>query len=238
MSQVPADVKQGIDLLLNQLLPTVVTKIKTLETEVAALKSELETLKAAPAPAPKRKRTTKKGNPDGSVVEKPSKDGKVDFAITSEQDAAIRELYQQTVGVPLENMEILTDADGNNLTVNFAPVTVEVVDVIAFLLPDPEEFVYAGLERDRAQSKSRKFLLEVIAVDHAEDLLCVGGFVGISPAGSHLLSFRGKTVVQHVLAHIDEKCIGFTHCGLLLYEINSMAPIDRQRQTLMSHVRP
>lgn len=130
MSQVPADVKQGIDLLLNQLLPTVVTKIRTLEAEVAALKSELETLKAAPAPAPKRKRTTKKGNPDGSVVEKPSKDGKVDFAISPEQDAAIRELYQQTVGVPLENMEILTDADGNNLTVNFAPVTVEVVDEI------------------------------------------------------------------------------------------------------------
>lgn len=126
-SQPSADVKQGIDLLLNQLLPTVIGKLKALEQRTADLEKELEALKSAPKPAP-RKRVKKE------KTEAPAE--RVEFKITPEQEQAIREMYQQTAGVPIQTLEILTDADGNNLTVNTDAVTTETVDRIKNLIAE------------------------------------------------------------------------------------------------------
>lgn len=115
-----SDTSNGMDLLLNKLLPMVVQRLKALEEKVAALE----------APKPKRVRTKK------VEVAKPDNSKRKTYPVTPEQVQKIHELYQSSVGVDFENMEVLTDEDGTNLTVNEAPITSALVDSIKKLVDE------------------------------------------------------------------------------------------------------
>lgn len=145
------DVKNGMDLLMTKLLPMVIEKLKNAEAKIAELETKVEALTAKP----KRTRTKKAvvagevgptgpcgqagtpdfGDPaDTPPVVKTDNSNKKPFALTDEQLLKIHDLYQHSLGVDFDNVEVLTDEDGNNLTVNDSPVTTEIVDSIKQLL--------------------------------------------------------------------------------------------------------
>lgn len=114
------DVKSGMDLLMTKLLPMVIEKLKNAEAKIAELETKVDAL----ANKPKRVRT-KKGE-----IAKTDKSNKKTYPVTAEQVQKIHELYQHSLGIDFDSMEVLTDEDGNNLTVNDSPVTTAIVDSI------------------------------------------------------------------------------------------------------------
>ena len=68
--------------------------------------------------------------------------------------------------------------DGQLITVSFADgavficplipdVAVEIVDIVGFLLPDPQQFVNTGFEICAPDGQNGKFPLQIITVDNA-----------------------------------------------------------------------
>lgn len=72
--------------------------------------------------------------------------------------------------------------DGQLITVSFADgavficplipdVAVEIVDIVGFLLPDPQQFVNTGFEICAPDGQNGKFPLQIITVDNADFLM-------------------------------------------------------------------
>ena len=92
----------------------------------------------------------------------------------------------------------------------------EVVDVVGFFLPDPEELVHCAFEVCAAQREDGKLLLQIVAVDKAKFFDRVGGGA-VLPVGTD-----GEVVVAHaVLENVEavgaEDLIGIAHARALTW---------------------
>ena len=100
--------------------------------------------------------------------------------------------------------------DGQLITVSFADgavficplipdVAVEIVDIVGFLLPDPQQFVNTGFEICAPDGQNGKFPLQIITVDNAEFFYGMGRSA-VVPAGTHLLVGIPDAVLQDITA--------------------------------------
>ena len=102
-------------------------------------------------------------------------------------------------------------SDGTGLIRPFVPhMTVKIIDIVRFLLPDPEHLICTALNRSSAQGQCREFLGQVIAVYHAK--LFYGVSTGsVLPFRSHPFSLCAGSVFNNIFTHIDKNVICVTH---------------------------
>ena len=93
-------------------------------------------------------------------------------------------------------------------------MAVKIMDVIGFLLPDPENLIHSTLQRSTSKRHGRKFFSKVISVYHTKFLNCVGR-CSVLPHRADLLSFCARTILQDILAHFYKYIICVTHYFLL-----------------------
>ena len=89
-------------------------------------------------------------------------------------------------------------------------VAPEIVDVVGFLLPDPQQLVDAGLEIGAAQGENGELLPQVVAVDDAEFFHRVGGRT-VLPVGAHLQLRVPYAVGQNIPAVLDKAFVCIAH---------------------------
>ena len=88
----------------------------------------------------------------------------------------------------------------------------QVVDIVGFLLPDPQQLVDAGLEVCPPQGQDGKFLAEIVAVNDAEFFHRVGGRA-VGPVGADALVGVPHTVSQNIMAVLFEYLVSVAHGG-------------------------
>lgn len=114
MSEMVAeDVKNGMALLMNKLLPMVIENIKAQEKRIAALESKLESAESKP------KRTRKKK--EAAPAEPCEQDAK---------SAKVCELYTLATGDEMESLAIGTSSDGAAMLVNGVRVDADTIEQI------------------------------------------------------------------------------------------------------------
>ena len=89
-------------------------------------------------------------------------------------------------------------------------VAVKVMDVIGFLLPDPEHFVGGALERRLSERHDRKLFGQIITVHNPKNFHRISAFT-VRPVRSYLLPFRAGPILQNVPAHVNKNLICHTH---------------------------
>ena len=94
-------------------------------------------------------------------------------------------------------------------------VGVEVVDVVALLLPDPKDLIDRGFKRGAADGEDWEFLLEVISIDDAEFLDCVRRSA-ISPMWTDVVFLIGDAVLHDLFHVFNENLVCSTHKCLRL----------------------
>ena len=108
-------------------------------------------------------------------------------------------LYAHLIAVRLSDRTVLICP--------FIPdMTVQVMDIVRFFLPDPEHFIRTALDRRFPQRDRRKFFGKIIAVHHAEFFDRIGT-AAVLPVRAHLFSLGAYTVCQYIPAHIDKDLI-------------------------------
>ena len=95
-------------------------------------------------------------------------------------------------------------------------VAVKIVDIVGFLLPDPEDLIHSAFQRRLPQRQRRKFFPQIIAVHHAEPLDGIGRG-SVLPHRAYLLALGAGAVVNNVFAHVDKSNICRAHVLLLSY---------------------
>ena len=102
-------------------------------------------------------------------------------------------------------------ADGTGLVGPLVPdMGVEIMDVVGFFLPDPQQFVHRGFPIGPPESENGELLLEIVAVDNAEFLNGMGGGA-VVPVGTDILVGIPHAGVQNLPAGADEKRVGLAH---------------------------
>lgn len=105
------DVKNGMKLLMETLLPMVINKLKAQEQRIADLEAKLE----ATVNKPKRTRK-KKSEADGATAT-------AETASVPEDVSLIERLYEMSTGTKLDSVTIGTSSDGAAMTINGEVVT-------------------------------------------------------------------------------------------------------------------
>ena len=86
----------------------------------------------------------------------------------------------------------------------------QVMDVIAFLLPYPQQFVYCAFPICAADRKDRELFRKIITVDYPEFFHCMGRGA-VLPAGTHLAVSIPDAVCKYVAAVLYEYLISLAH---------------------------
>ena len=90
----------------------------------------------------------------------------------------------------------------------------QVMDVVGFLLPDPEQLIHGGLPVGAPQGEDGKFPAQVVAVDDAEFFDGVGGRT-VLPAGADGLVGVPDAAGQDIPAVLQKKLVSAAHKFLL-----------------------
>ena len=82
-------------------------------------------------------------------------------------------------------------------------VTVKIMNIIGFLLPDPEDLIHGAFQRSFTKSKCREFLAQIVTVHNSET------FNGISrgtifPHRAHLFSLCTGSIFNYVFTHVNK----------------------------------
>ena len=85
-------------------------------------------------------------------------------------------------------------------------VAVKIMDIVGFLLPDPQDLVHGTFQRSFSKGQRREFLSQIITVHHTETLDGISGST-VLPYRAHLFPFRTGSVLNYILAHIDKYII-------------------------------
>ena len=102
-------------------------------------------------------------------------------------------------------------ADGAVLVGPAIPdMTVQVMDIVGFFLPDPQKLVNAGFIESPPQGHNGEFLPQIIAVDDAKAFDRVGRRT-VLPAGTHLLVRVPDALREDLSAGLDIFQISLTH---------------------------
>ena len=88
-------------------------------------------------------------------------------------------------------------------------MTVQIINIIRLLLPDPEHLIHTALDPGSSKSQCRKFLRQVIAVDHSKFLngICR---CSVLPSWAYLLPLCACSILYNVSAHINKYFICVT----------------------------
>ena len=116
-------------------------------------------------------------------------------------------------------------------------MAVQIVNIVGFLLPDPQDFVRRTLQCGSAQCQNRKFLGEIIPVHHTEFLYGVRGR-SVLPMRAHLLSLRTGSVVQNIPAHIDKNIVSLTHPVSFLVFPDFSVPVQTLTSEHLTSIYP
>ena len=92
-------------------------------------------------------------------------------------------------------------------------VAAQLVNVVGFLLPDPQQLIQSGLPIGAANGENGELLGQIVAVDYAEFVDGVGRGA-VLPAGPDLLVGVPDALGQNVLAVLNKYLIGVAH-GLI-----------------------
>ena len=104
-------------------------------------------------------------------------------------------------------------ADGAALVGPGVPdMAVQVVDVVGFLLPDPQQLVHRALEGHFPDGLDGELLPQVVAVDDTEFLHGVGGGA-VLPPGAHLLIGVPHPMGQNILTILNKQFICVAQLG-------------------------
>ena len=102
-------------------------------------------------------------------------------------------------------------SDGTGFICPLIPhMTVKIIDIVGFLLPDPEHLIRTALDGSSAQSQCWKFFGQIIAIYHTKlfDGVSTGS---ILPFRAHLFSLCAGSVFNNIFTHIDKNVICVTH---------------------------
>ena len=88
-------------------------------------------------------------------------------------------------------------------------MTVKIIDIIRFLLPDPQKLIRTAFDCCSSKCQCRKFLRQVIAVDHSKFLngICR---CSVLPSWAYLLTLCACSILYNVSAHINKYFICVT----------------------------
>ena len=89
-------------------------------------------------------------------------------------------------------------------------VTVQVVNVVGFFLPNPQQLVHGGLECRATKRYYRELLRQVVAIDNAKQLFGVRGSA-VRPMRTHFGKLVAETMVYYVGHVLNEYFVGFAH---------------------------
>jgi hypothetical protein len=89
-------------------------------------------------------------------------------------------------------------------------VTLEILYVVGFFLPDPQKLIRTALDCGSPERDGRKFLSEIITVDNPEFLDGVGA-CPVLPMGTDFLSLCTAAVINNIAAHINKYLVSVTH---------------------------
>ena len=89
-------------------------------------------------------------------------------------------------------------------------MTLQIVNVVGFLLPDPKQLINTGFPIRAAKRHDRKLLCEIIAVDDAEQLYGMRG-CSVFPVRAHVLIGIPYAFRKDSFAVFDIYAIGITH---------------------------
>ena len=94
-------------------------------------------------------------------------------------------------------------------------VTVQIVDIIGFFLPDPQKLIRTAFDCCSSKCQCRKFFRQIIPVHNSEflDRICR---CSIFPYRSYFFASGIGTVIDNVTAHIDKYFVCITHFLFLL----------------------
>ena len=92
-------------------------------------------------------------------------------------------------------------------------MTVQIINIIRLLLPDPEHLIHTALDPGSSKSQCREFLRQVIAVDHSEFLngICR---CSVLPSRADFLTLCACSILYNVSAHINKYFICVTQLFL------------------------
>ena len=94
-------------------------------------------------------------------------------------------------------------------------MTVKIIDIIRFLLPDPQKLIRTAFDCCSSKCQCRKFFRQIIPVHNSEflDRICR---CSIFPYRSYFFASGIGTVIDNVTAHIDKYFVCITHFLFLL----------------------
>ena len=87
---------------------------------------------------------------------------------------------------------------------------IQVADVVALFLPDPEELIHRRLPVGPAEGQDGELLLQIVAVDDAEFFDGVGGRA-VLPVGTDVLIGVPNAVAQDLPNVLHKDLIGVAH---------------------------
>ena len=148
-------------------------------------------------------------------------------------------LVELALGIDVLNAQLIAVrlTDGAVLIRPAVPdMALEIMDIIALLLPDPQQLVNAALKKDLAQRHDRELLTEIIAIHHAELLDRMGGRVIVAPVRAHVHPFVGKAVLNNILTIRDKTLVSIAHTHpSFFYQLRSGAHAVISQCRLKNH---
>ena len=123
------------------------------------------------------------------------------------------DLIELALGILMLHAELIAVglADGACLIRPAIPdMAAEVMDVVGFLLPDPQKLLNAGLVERAAQRHDGKFLAQIVAVHHAEFFDGVRRRA-VLPMRAHRAVTIPYAVFQNIAAGLDIQLVSSAH---------------------------
>ena len=136
------------------------------------------------------------------------------FGMVLEVEQHTIHLIELALGIDMLDAQLIAVrlADGAVLIRPAVPdMALELMDIVALLLPDPQQLVDTALEKDLAERHDRELLREVIAIHDAELLDRMGGRVIVAPVRAHVHPLVGKTVFDNILTIRDKTLVSIAH---------------------------
>ena len=89
-------------------------------------------------------------------------------------------------------------------------VTVQIVDIIGFFLPDPQKLVRTAFDPGSSECQCREFFSQIIPVHHTKFFYSIRRSP-VFPSRTYLFSFCAGSIINDVPAHLYKNFVCITH---------------------------